>query len=403
MDNKKKIKWILCVLLAVPAIYILVQIGIVLHSPYTTQTAIQYTMSDSMVLDGVVCFEQQPVPGSGEIGYLVSSGERVPAGAQVAEMYTDSVQAQSRAQLKKLDHQMELLQHAQNASGTDIGVLLGKSQAAVYDLLDGLDRKNYAGLQDSQDEYLLAANKLQIITGKEKNFAPLLDAMTAAREQLVAAVGSPQAVTVPEGGYFVAMPQAKFLSVSEEQVSSAAPADYRELLNQQLEVPGENVAGKVVSSYRWRFYGTCTLEQSENFRAGQKVEISFPEKAETPRPAKVIEVQADKNSGLAKVVVESDYVGGDILALGQQPAKIDFSTYKGLRLNVEALHIVDGVKGVYVKHGNLAKFRKITILYQDEDYMLVPLDGAVGTDSEVRLFDEVIVQGSDLKDKKLLQ
>ena len=67
-----------------------------------------------------------------------------------------------------------------------------------------------------------------------------------------------------------------------------------------------------------------------------------------------------------------------------------------------ALHIVDGERGVYVKYGNLQRFRKITILFEDENYLLVPADGQVGTDNEVRLYDEVIVEGPNLQDGGLI-
>ena len=73
-----------------------------------------------------------------------------------------------------------------------------------------------------------------------------------------------------------------------------------------------------------------------------------------------------------------------------------------MRINAKALHIVDGEKGVYVKYGNLARWRRITVLYQNEEYILVPEGGKVGTENEVRLFDEVIVEGSDLRDGKML-
>ncbi len=33
---------------------------------------------------------------------------------------------------------------------------------------------------------------------------------------------------------------------------------------------------------------------------------------------------------------------------------------------------------------------------------LIPPDGAIGTDNEVRLYDEIIVEGTNLQDGKLL-
>ena len=73
-----------------------------------------------------------------------------------------------------------------------------------------------------------------------------------------------------------------------------------------------------------------------------------------------------------------------------------------IRIDKEALHIVDGQRGVYVKYGNLQRFLKIETLYEDENYILIPDNGKLGTDNEVRLYDEIIVQGTNLQDGKLL-
>lgn len=400
--KKKVLKSMLILLLAVPVVYILVQIGVILHDPYVTQTAIQYTLADSVQLDGVVSFEQQSIDGGGQVGYLARNGQRVSAGAPVAELYESSEQARLRAQLLTLQHQSSLLERSQNATGTDVGVQLAQIQNAVYGLLDGLDQGNMELLQESQDQYLLASNKLQIITGQAKDFSPMLQELTARQEEMTAAIGTPQSVAAPAGGYFISMPQARFLSVSSDELAHATPTQLKDMLEQGLEIERENCIGKVVTSYRWRFYGVCSAKQSERFAVGKKVNISFPEKAESPLPAKIVAVDVDEDNDLAKITVECEYMGSQVLGLGQQPAQIDFADYQGLRIDAQALHIVDGEKCVYVKHGNLARLRKIKILYQNDDYILVPRDGKLGTESEVRLFDEVIVQGSDLRDGKLL-
>ncbi len=47
-------------------------------------------------------------------------------------------------------------------------------------------------------------------------------------------------------------------------------------------------------------------------------------------------------------------------------------------------------------------FLKITTLYENDSYILVPEDGKLGSANEVRLYDEIIVQGTNLEDGKLL-
>ena len=62
------------------------------------------------------------------------------------------------------------------------------------------------------------------------------------------------------------------------------------------------------------------------------------------------------------------------------------------------------VPGVYVKFGNLARFCRIDPVDSDHDgdYIIVPPKGTDGSVSEVRLYDQVIVEGQNLYDGKLL-
>ena len=162
------------------------------------------------------------------------------------------------------------------------------------------------------------------------------------------------------------------------------------------------MAGWIVSGFTWRFYAVCDLDTAQRFDGVTNVQISVPGKQDTPLDAEVLSVETDEDSGLAKIVIECGTINPEVLTLGQEEAQIDLQTYSGIRISRSALHIVDGQNGVYVAAGNLQRFRKITILYEDEDYILVPDDGAVGTDNEVRLYDEVIVAGTDLQDGKLM-
>ena len=91
------------------------------------------------------------------------------------------------------------------------------------------------------------------------------------------------------------------------------------------------------------------------------------------------------------------------VAYARRRTDIDLAgTYEGIRIDKAALHIVNGQRGVYVKYGNLQRFLKITTLYENDSYILVPEDGKLGSANEVRLYDEIIVQGTNLEDGKLL-
>ena len=106
------IKYGIIAALGLAAAYLAVQIFTVLDRPYRTETAILHDMSDSLSCGGYLVFEQSEVPGEGQMGYLVSNGERVATGTQVAEIYSDPSQARARTALTELDAQLELLERS---------------------------------------------------------------------------------------------------------------------------------------------------------------------------------------------------------------------------------------------------------------------------------------------------
>ena len=75
-------------------IYVGYQALQVLFPPNTYETALLATVADTVDADGVLLFDEVYVPGGGTLGYLEADGERVSAGAAVAEIYSSPEQAE---------------------------------------------------------------------------------------------------------------------------------------------------------------------------------------------------------------------------------------------------------------------------------------------------------------------
>lgn len=384
------------------AAYIIVQLYVILGREYKTEIAVLYTMADSVELPGFVMFDAINVPGEGNLGYLVEDGERVSEGAVIAEKYTDDSQSAAREQLIRLQNNIDLLNKSQNSAGSDLTLLTTQTKTALYNLLDQLDTASYSGMQDAESEFLLAQNRLQISTGQTSGFQSTIAELEAERDTVAAQLEGLETITAEENGYFISAASAMPLDLEEQTLADATPARIQELLDQGVATITASLTGRIVEGFSWRFYTVCDQDTAERFDGVTNVRISIPGKEETPLDATVSSVELDEESGLAKIVIECQTINSDVLRLGQETAKIDLQTYQGLRIDKDALHIVDGEKGVYVKYGDLQRFRKIQILYEDDTYMLVPSDGSVGGDSEVRLYDEVIVEGSNLQDGGLI-
>ena len=401
-DAKRAAIALSVLLLILAAVYIIVQLYAILGRTYRTETAIAYTMEDTLELPGIAMFDSAGVPGSGSLGYLVEDGERVTEGTVLAEVYTDPAQGARREELDRLDRQIDLLTKSENSVGSDLTLLTTQTQNALYDLLDQLDTAAYTGMRDAIDEFLLAQNRLQVSTGQSGGFDATIAALQAERDAAAAALQGLAEITADRNGYFISTAAAQPLALSEEELKNDTPAALNARLQQPLETTGADWAGRIVTGFSWRFYGVCTLAQADRFDGVTRVQIRVPGKQDEALDATVVEVLPDEESGLAKVTLECNTINANVLHFAQEEAEIVLATYEGIRVNKEALHIVDGERGVYVKYGSLQRFRRIEIEFEDESYLLLPADGAVGEASEVRLYDEIIVEGPNLQDGGLV-
>lgn len=390
------------VLLASVSLYVVMQCFVIFHQSYKTETAIAYTMADSVTLDGVVSFDAVPVEGSGNLGYLVQDGERVSNGTVLAECYTDDSQGLLRERLDRLGRTIDLLSKSQNSTGSDLSVLTNQTRQALYNLLDKLDTAEYSGITEAENDFLLAQNRLQISTGQTGDFSQTISSLQAEYDEINAQLGSLQTITATTNGYFSSTEAAPLIVTDRQALDNASPTELQQMLNDGFPAADTDRAGQIATGFSWRFYAVCDLETAARFDGITSVNISVPGKQNTPLAATLVEATTSEEDGIAKLVFECQTINAEILSFGQETAQIDIKTYKGIRIDKEALHIVDGAYGVYVKYGNLQRFLKIKILYEDENYILVPNDGAIGTDNEVRLYDEIIVQGTNLQDGKLL-
>ena len=386
-------------LLALAAVYIVLQLYAILGRTYQTETAISASMEDTVPLSGIAMFDAVPVSGGGSLGYLVEDGERVTEDTVLAEIYTDPAQSTQREELDRLDRIIDLLTKSENSVGSDLALLTAQTRTALFNLLDQLDTASYTGMSDAIDEFLLAQNRLQISTGQSSGFAATLADLQTQRDAAAAALEGLQTITADRNGYFISTAAALPLDLTEDTLKSDTAAALSERLQQEIPTTGSDLAGRIVTGFSWRFYGVCDLDTAARFDGVTSVKIRVPGKQDEALDATVTEVAADETAGLAKITLECRTINADVLRLGREDAEIVLNTYEGIRVSKRAMHIVDGERGVYVKYGSLQRFRRIVVLFEDENYLLLDPEAE---DNEVRLYDEIIVEGPNLQDGGLV-
>ncbi len=410
----KKDEWLkisVSTLLLVAVLYLVYQIQGIFNPDYRTETAIYYQMSEKIEMTAAIVFEKQAVEGGGLLGYLAEDGERVHPGQLVAENYASAEQAQAQAQSRQLKKQIELLQNSGNVQGSDIGAITQQLEDGLYTLLTSLESDDYISAVNDFDKYLLAANKIQCLTEKSSGFNDQIAQLKVQMDLLSATIGTPTPIPSPASGYFIRNERAGVQLYSKEQIETASPTELQQLLAQPVgDVP--STVGQIVTDYRWAIYGTTDSALAQQLKTGQKLYLRLPEHDGIEFPIKVESIVTDREANLSKIKLSCENITPEALCLGIENVELIVNQYEGIRVPRSAEHIRTTTDetgelveeyGVYVKLGRLMYFREITDkLYENEQYMLLSLEPQEGSRNEVQLYDEIVVEGIDLEDGKLI-
>ena len=397
-------KWVIILLLCVPAMYIVIQLFAVMGKSYVTQTAVKYTLFDTITCMGALGMSESDVTydGAGMVGYLVENSERVSEGNPVAIVFPSINEAQNSAFAAVIQQEIEVLEKAQNfAAGADVETLLRQSYAATYDLLDVLDKQDYTTLHKVKNEIQRCVNKMQMVVGKEENFAARIDALRAQHDTVAANAGG-TVLNAPYSGYFVSGEDSAARLYTTQQLQDMTVAEFTQAVqNPSPQNPG-TVAGKIIEDYKWRFFASVTMEESLKFQPGAKVHISFGDLSTDKIPATVVAITEDTESGYAKIELLCDYINENVVTQEHASAVISFQQYEGLRIDKRAERFVGDTRGVYVRYGSVAYFRPISVVFENETYMLVSEQYEKDI-NEVQMFDEVILEGKNLENGKIIE
>ncbi len=404
--NRKTRNRLLVALFLIPSLYLVFQMWAAVRKPYQLQTALPYTVEDAVPCEGLVVRNETVLRygGNGVLSFAVPDGEKVSKGAGVVDVYASPQQAQALAKAADIEAQLAVLQEAQQSSSAglqDISQLKRKIQGAHGALADILDNGNYGSLKSRKVDLMLQMNRLQITTGKDKNFAGYIAALEEQKKQALAAAGNPiERVSAPAAGYFISTVDGYEQLATRERIAPMTPAELAQFIAQPPATPPAGMAGKIDADYKWSFFAVLPADTAQRLKKGQSLQISFLHTAANAVPAQVMEIAAPKGSDTAKVELQCMQVTADTVRLRTEKAQLIFRTYKGLQIDKKALHIVDGVDGVYIKHGDVVLLKKVKPIYETKEYFIVPMSPEEG--NELRLYDEIIVEGRDLYNGKIL-
>ena len=432
--NSKKIRTLGAVVLAfLVLLYVGYQAYQATHQSIRTETAMYGEVSDVLQAQGFILRNETVIDESysGVLSYRVADGSRVSRGGVIADIFSNESDAASQRELDQLDQEIENLQSLSQTANFYVAnpSMLGDQ---IYSALEGISQlvneNDFSGLNTQKGELQNALIRRQLITGEEsaEDYSQRISQLQSQRDTLASQTGSATgSILAPEAGYFISTVDGLENVMDISQVESITVAQAEELLEQQPS--STDAVGKICQDFNWN--AVCVFDEDDmvRFEGVEDVYLDIPFASTEQIPAKVLARNSDGESGKTAVVFQCSTMDADIAAVRNEAIQVTVNTYSGVLVNERAIrfadveytttdeagntvtHVQENVKGVYVLYGGQLEFVQVftdqtvngyaicrTDLTEEEQSMLV-------TDSTIQLYDQVVVEGTDLYDGKIVR
>ena len=237
-------------------------------------------------------------------------------------------------------------------------------------------------------------NKRLVAIGAETDFYDRLSRLNTQKSALESRLGTAKTVVSEKAGYFVSSVDGYENVLTSDSIETLTNADLEGIKpNEQTD---KTIIGKTVDSVDWYIATSLSFEESLKFTEGQSLTIRVPLQKLIELPVKVHKINRDAATGQTVIVFRCRYMSGELSLIRTQPISIVLSSVDGLYVPNDALQIIDGKKGVYIKNGNTVKFIPIEVAYNGNDFVVCKKGNGL------RLYDELVVKGNDLYDGKVI-
>ncbi len=406
--KKKTRKVVFRIVAAVAALAVLFYVGLQLvswiYNPIVTERAMTYQVEDTLTAQGLLLREETLVRHSGgALDFQVADGAKIAKGGTIANIYSTSEQVAAQQELREVEAEIEKLTNLSNSGDyylLDLTQIQNQIAEQLYALAD-IDGQTGAADSASVTAQLndLIIRK-QVAVGEQVDLSARITALQAERDALLSQggqkTGSIQAET---SGYFFSGSDGYETVVDVSSIAAMTVEQFRAITP---TTPDASAVGKISSGYTWYYVfetDASTAQRLSGVQENGTLRGRFAFMDADTFPMQI--VAANQSGDRVLMVLSSDYLSGQLAAMRTSELQLVLGTYEGLRVDQQAVRIVDGETGVYILSGGRARFRRLDVLYTKETYVIVQA-GSSGS-GYLQLYDNVIVRGGDLYDGRVLE
>ena len=384
------------------------------YTNYETENASLYEDSVVSTFQGIYVRNEtvRRYNGNGAVRYCVDDGAKLGVGSVIAEVYSNEEQIDLRRRIAEKEDELSMLSRienpgtSENAQPANLAALIDEQFKSMIRLREHGD---LSGACAARQDLTVLMSTYDKITDSSVDFHDRIVALEDEITRLSRQKTSPDEIIRANGSaYFVSHTDGYESVLTEDNVADLTP----ELLSGITDdgnLPGnpENgmVIGKLIDDYAWYIVGVfdnTQLRLSEDDTVTVRLE-SFP----SDLRVRVVSLISAGDVTKTKGVFRCDQLTKEVVQHRTERVEVLRDRVKGIRIPRSAIRfktmdvetedeegnvttVTEDCRGVYVLVGERPEFRRIDVIFEDENFCVSSLDAGSGF---VALYDDIIVKG----------
>ncbi len=399
--NKSNVLIISVIVLIV--LFVVIQFYKVTHIELKTQTATISTVYDKVSSEALFIRDESVVEKSpsGVTVACFQDGDKINVNGNVAMQFSSSKAAANYSKYAELTKQIKYYQtlEAQTVGqSADLETINEDIEQKVINYADGLAKNQIGDTAEDLDSVLV---RRQLIIGEDVNLLSIIENLRDQRNNYQSYSKPDRYIKTDKSGVFSSYTDGYENLIDYSKAEETTIDGFKSALKAVDKAQNvSNNIGKLVTSYTWYVQTLVSVDTVKNLENGDYVNIVLKDDTSKSFKAEIVngaEIALGQKETL--LVLKLNEMDADIAKLRKAEIEIRRNTYEGIKVPSEALHVLDGKKGVYVLIASQVKFREVNVIYSDDDYVLAEYDES--NEKSIHLYDKIITQGKDLKDGKV--
>lgn len=395
--------WLIISVVVLIVLFVVIQFYKVTHIELKTQTATVSTVYDKASSEALFIRDESVVEkaATGVTVPCFEDGDKINVKGNVAMQFSSSKAAANYSKYTDLTNQIKYYQtlEAQTVGqSANLETINENIEQKVINYADGLCRNKIGDTAQELDSVLV---RRQLIIGEDVDLLSIIENLRDKRNSYSSFSKPDKYIKTDESGVFSSYTDGYENIIDFDKAEETSVKEFKSALSavDKSKDVADNV-GKLVTSYTWYVQTLVSTDTVKNLENGDYVNIVLKDDSSKEFKAEIVS-GADVSLGQKEtlLVLKLNEMDADIAKLRKAEIEIRRNKYEGIKIPSEALHVVNGKKGVYVLIASQIKFREVNIIYSDDDYVLAEYDES--NTNSIHLYDKIITQVKDLKDGKV--